>query len=102
MESTKYLDPAFAQRLWQQWGTFSETTLPLLETLNQDTTDFLSNGLQGDFAILLAYKQSVLFDGVGGFIDHVRMQTYKMAQELIYAANEICNLDLLLSQSYEK
>lgn len=102
MGGTKYLDPAFAQKLWQQWEVFSETTLPLLETLNQETSDFLSNGLQGDFANRLTSKQKILFDGIGGFVDHVQMQAVEMKQKLIYAADEICDLDLLLSQSYKK
>lgn len=76
--------------------------MPLLETLNQETSDFLSNGLRGAFADHLTSKQKILFDGMGGFIDHVQMQAVEMKQRLIYAADEICDLDLLLSQSYKK
>ena len=102
MSKTKYLDPEFAKRLWEQWGVFSDTTLPILETLNEETTMFLSDGLKGDFSENLITKQRVLFDGVGGFIDHIQMQSYEMKQRLIFAAEEICDLDLLLSQSYKK
>lgn len=66
MSKTTYLDPEFAQKLWQQWNTFSDEALPILKTLNEDTTDFLCDGLEGDFSGNLAGKQRVLFDGIDG------------------------------------
>lgn len=102
MSDTKKLNPEFAEQLWQQWESFSDNVLPILEDLNEKTRLFLADDLHGDFAEALLLKQLTIFDGAEGFIDHVNIRSYEMKQGLKNAAEEICGLDLLLSKSYEK